>query len=290
MREETERVATDHPGWPRFRIGVNTGPAVIGNVGAGEQRSFAALGDTTNVAARLQAAARPGQVLAGAATVERLQGEIDARSDRSAVAQRQVGHRGGVRAGVKPEPPPPGWWHPRRSTWHRPWTSGGAGATMRAWWIGPTALESDDGRSSRAAGPARARHLRAHGPGGRGRLLALDDRPAAHRPGVGAGVRPVPDRRVLHGDPPPGQLAQLVDARDRGGDRAQRRPRVVRGLRGPRRHRRPPPRPDRGIAEQSDVGAGRRRCRRRSCSCCSRTDTCRPVGGGGSRGSSPRAW
>jgi class 3 adenylate cyclase len=72
MRDVTERVAADHPGWPRFRIGLNTGPAVIGNVGAGEQRSFAALGDTTNVAARLQAAARPGQVLAGAGTVERL--------------------------------------------------------------------------------------------------------------------------------------------------------------------------------------------------------------------------
>jgi adenylate cyclase len=79
MRDATERVAADHPGWPRFRIGLNTGPAVIGNVGAGEQRSFAALGDTTNVAARLQASAHPGQVLAGPVTVERLSREIEAR-------------------------------------------------------------------------------------------------------------------------------------------------------------------------------------------------------------------
>ena len=55
---------------------MNTGPAVVGNVGAGEQRSFAALGDTTNIAARLQAAANPGQVLAGAATVEAVRGAI----------------------------------------------------------------------------------------------------------------------------------------------------------------------------------------------------------------------
>jgi class 3 adenylate cyclase len=55
--------------WPRFRVGVHTGVAVVGNVGAGAQRSFAVIGDTTNVAARLQALARPGHITVSARTV-----------------------------------------------------------------------------------------------------------------------------------------------------------------------------------------------------------------------------
>jgi class 3 adenylate cyclase len=64
----SEAVAAGRPDWPRFRVGVNSGPAVIGNVGAAEQRSFTAIGDTTNLAARLQAAAEAGQVVIGPTT------------------------------------------------------------------------------------------------------------------------------------------------------------------------------------------------------------------------------
>ena len=60
MQAYTQATAAEHPDWPRFRIGVNTGTAVIGTVGATDQRSFAAIGDTTNVAARVQALARTG--------------------------------------------------------------------------------------------------------------------------------------------------------------------------------------------------------------------------------------
>jgi class 3 adenylate cyclase len=47
---------------------VNTGPAVIGNVGAVGRLSFAAIGDTSNVAARLMSAGDPGQVVVAGAT------------------------------------------------------------------------------------------------------------------------------------------------------------------------------------------------------------------------------
>jgi class 3 adenylate cyclase len=62
LRDASERVHRGSNDWPRFRVGVNTGPVVVGNVGADAQRSFSAIGDTTNVAARLQAMSTPGHI------------------------------------------------------------------------------------------------------------------------------------------------------------------------------------------------------------------------------------
>ncbi len=50
------------------RVGVDTGPVVLGPVGAGGRVEYGAYGDTVNTAARLEAAAEPGTVLAGPAT------------------------------------------------------------------------------------------------------------------------------------------------------------------------------------------------------------------------------
>lgn len=72
MQRAADAAAAERPNWPRFRAGVNTGPAIVGNVGTAEQRSFAAIGDTTNLASRLQTLAAPGQVVAGAATAAAL--------------------------------------------------------------------------------------------------------------------------------------------------------------------------------------------------------------------------
>ena len=67
MRDAVAPVTAEHPDWPRFRIGLHTGPAVIGNVGTAEQHSFTAIGDTVNTAARVQGLADTGEVLVSGA-------------------------------------------------------------------------------------------------------------------------------------------------------------------------------------------------------------------------------
>src|SRR6266536_3771877 len=52
----------------RIRVGVNTGPVVVGVVGTDTANEYTAMGDTVNVAARMQANARPGSVLVTSAT------------------------------------------------------------------------------------------------------------------------------------------------------------------------------------------------------------------------------
>jgi adenylate cyclase len=69
-----EGPCADHPDWPRFRIGVNSGEAMVGVVGAHEGKSYTVIGDTVNVAARLQGAAPVGAVAIGAGTLRGLPG------------------------------------------------------------------------------------------------------------------------------------------------------------------------------------------------------------------------
>lgn len=52
-------------------IGVNSGEAVVGNFGSETRMEYTAIGDVVNVAARLEAIARPNQILTTAATRDR---------------------------------------------------------------------------------------------------------------------------------------------------------------------------------------------------------------------------
>jgi class 3 adenylate cyclase len=62
---------------PKFRIGIHTGPLVIGKVGDDLRVEFTALGDTVNLASRLQTEAEPGSILISAATQELIEGLVE---------------------------------------------------------------------------------------------------------------------------------------------------------------------------------------------------------------------
>jgi adenylate cyclase len=74
VQRETGRIAAERPGWPRFRAAVNTGEALVGVLGAESGRSYTVIGDTVNLAARLEAQAPAGRVVIGAATLHALPG------------------------------------------------------------------------------------------------------------------------------------------------------------------------------------------------------------------------
>jgi PAS domain S-box-containing protein len=60
----------------QFRIGVTTGDAMVGNVGTSELFNYTAIGDTVNLAQRLEVAAQPGQVLIDHVTYQAVAGKI----------------------------------------------------------------------------------------------------------------------------------------------------------------------------------------------------------------------
>jgi class 3 adenylate cyclase len=64
---------------PRFRVGIHSGPTLVGNVGSAELHNFLAIGDTTNVAARLQSFAEAGTVVLGETTYELVRDDVEVR-------------------------------------------------------------------------------------------------------------------------------------------------------------------------------------------------------------------
>ncbi len=66
----------DGPAQLGLAIGINTGEAIVGNVGSDRRMEYTVIGDTVNVAARLQDKATAGQILIGGATFAQVAAEV----------------------------------------------------------------------------------------------------------------------------------------------------------------------------------------------------------------------
>jgi adenylate cyclase len=72
LQQEIEGLAASHPGWPRLRVGVNSGDAVVREMGGHGYVAYTVIGDMVNLASRLEGQAPVGGVLIGAETYHRL--------------------------------------------------------------------------------------------------------------------------------------------------------------------------------------------------------------------------
>ena len=74
----------------QLAIGINTGDAVVGNIGSKKRMEYTVIGDAVNVAARLEAIARPGQVLMTAETMTKVKDEFECES----IGERKLSGKG----------------------------------------------------------------------------------------------------------------------------------------------------------------------------------------------------
>ncbi|HZA32764.1 MAG TPA: adenylate/guanylate cyclase domain-containing protein [Propionibacteriaceae bacterium] len=68
LQTATARIAEEHPNWPRFRVGINSGPVSVSLLGAQGGRTHTIVGDTVNTASRIEGRAPAGAVAIGPET------------------------------------------------------------------------------------------------------------------------------------------------------------------------------------------------------------------------------
>ena len=68
LQRELTAIAEANPGWPRVRVGVNSGVAVVREMGGHGFVAYVVVGDTVNTASRLESEAPEGGVLIGPET------------------------------------------------------------------------------------------------------------------------------------------------------------------------------------------------------------------------------
>jgi class 3 adenylate cyclase len=97
LQREMAVARRGHPEWPPLRVGVNTGEAIVRQMGGRGHVAYTAVGDSVNVGARLEANAPVGGVLIGGETRRRL----PAGAEVEAVGELRVkGREGAVSAFV----------------------------------------------------------------------------------------------------------------------------------------------------------------------------------------------
>jgi class 3 adenylate cyclase len=72
LQRELAALSERHPDWPRMRIGVNSGEAVLREIGGHGHVAYPLVGDTINTGSRLESLAPIGGVLIGEETYEQL--------------------------------------------------------------------------------------------------------------------------------------------------------------------------------------------------------------------------
>jgi class 3 adenylate cyclase len=91
LQRELGHIAGRHPGWPLPRIGVNTGEAILRELGGHGHIAYSLIGDTINVASRLEGQAPTGGVLIGVETYRQLpDGAVVEPASRMKVKGREL--------------------------------------------------------------------------------------------------------------------------------------------------------------------------------------------------------
>ena len=191
----------------QMRIGINSGPVVVGKIGDDLRMDYTAVGDTTNLAARLQATAPPGGILISETTAKLVAGRFVTEPVGPLHAERQVRAGNGAGRGAC-------------ATAH---AAGGAVRT-RADAAHRSHQRGDGARDRVQPRPRRARPDRLRGRRSGYRQVAPDLRvsPPPRRPGGDLAARPLHLLRPRHSVPADHRCAQERLRHRRGRRRAAR--------------------------------------------------------------------
>lgn len=77
MRSRLDELREESGARVSFGVGLNSGQAIVGNIGTPQLMSYTAIGDSVNVAARLMAEARAGEILISQSMLDQLGGHVE---------------------------------------------------------------------------------------------------------------------------------------------------------------------------------------------------------------------